>query len=180
MEWHTGDYDLDQLHANEEVCPYLDTLEDEIYRTPSFEAENNSAVVQSVQLALDAVLGAGEWSWDYIHDCLLTTVCTDRNIPDNITGNGLSMTDELFNATLEQTTFVKAYKYLFNDSEWSKLAQGNTAWHISQNLQQAINANEHSSDDSFYKFVLYSGHDTTVMPLLAAILGEISLDATVT
>ena len=46
---------------------------------------------------------------------------------------------------------------------------GNTAWHVATYLNQAIA----SSDPSDYKrLVMFSGHDTTIMPFLAALLGD--------
>ena len=165
----SGDYDLDQLRSNDDVCPYLDTLADEIYATPTFESENSSAFVDQLTDNLTSIFGgADQWSWDHVHDCMLSTVCTDRQLPDG--DAQVPMTDAIFNATLAQTTFTKTYKYLYNDSVWSKLAQGNTAWHISSNLQQAFTSS--ASRASAYKFLLYSAHDTTVMPLLATLLGD--------
>mmetsp|Transcript_17391 Transcript_17391/g.29386 ORF Transcript_17391/g.29386 Transcript_17391/m.29386 type:complete len:575 (-) Transcript_17391:186-1910(-) len=169
--WHTGDYDLDQLHANEDVCPYLDTLEDNIYDTAAWQTENSSYVVQTLTEDLNDIFGGeGQWSWAHVHDCMLTTVCTGRELPNGGGGSGGSgsdtrMTEEIFNATLAQTTLAKVFKYRYNDSQWSKIAQGNTAWHVRTNLQKVVDG-----DSTAIKFLLYSGHDTTVMPFLAALL----------
>jgi hypothetical protein len=62
--------------------------------------------------------------------------------------------------------FTYAYVSLYNDSQWAKLAMGNVAWHIRSNLESAINNQQHQ------KLVLFSGHDTTIMPFLASILKE--------
>lgn len=63
--------------------------------------------------------------------------------------------------------YTYAYELLWNNSQYSKLALGNTAWHIRTYLERVIN---HS--DKAFKLTLFSGHDTTIMPLLASILGD--------
>jgi lysophosphatidic acid phosphatase type 6 len=44
----------------------------------------------------------------------------------------------------------------------------NTAWHVRTNLENVIN----NASAGSYKFALFSGHDTTVQPFLAAVLKE--------
>ena len=89
MVWHTGDYDLDQIYPNSEVCPYLDTLEASIYATPEWIAENSSAFQVNLNRELNDIMGgSGEWYWQYIFDCFMTTVCTGRDLPDGSVEQG--------------------------------------------------------------------------------------------
>lgn len=117
-------------------------------------------------------MGAGQWSWDYILDCLMTTVCTNREIPDGSASTTL-MNEEIFNATIFQSEFTMAYLNLYNNSRWAKLAMGNTVWHIRSNIENILyNTSSSTNSTDPLKLALFAGHDTTVMPFLAAILGS--------
>ena len=104
-------------------------------------------------------IGEGYWSWNYVMDCFETTVCTDRSIPSS--GDGDTMTDTLFNATIAQVEAAYAYRALYNNSWWSKLAMATTVLNIKNRIEAALNG-----DDDSYQFVVYAAHDTTIMPLL--------------
>lgn len=81
------------------------------------------------------------------------------------------MDQAIFNATIEQVEFAYAYLSLYNDSQWAKLAMGNTAWHIRTNLEKMLNLNSATNESSMpYKLAVFAAHDTTVMPFLAAVL----------
>lgn len=81
------------------------------------------------------------------------------------------MTQEIFNATIASEEYTQAYLNLYNNSQWAKLAMGNTAWHIKTNIENLIN-NSTSDNTHPYKFALFSGHDTTIQPFLSAVAGE--------
>jgi hypothetical protein len=168
VPWHTGDYNLDQIYPNSNVCPRLSKLTSHIYKTPEFVAENTSARIVQLNSDLNVILGgAGQWYWNYVFDCFLTTVCTNRQVPSGSPDTVL-MTDEIFNATIAQVEFQQSYLYLYNNSQYSKLAMGNTAWHIRNNIQNILN-----NPTNGLKFAMFAGHDTTIMPLLAAIQGNL-------
>jgi len=112
---------------------------------------------------LNGLFGAGQWSWYNVLDCLMTTTCSNRQIPD--TGTDGNMNNELFDATIAHAEELYSYVALYNESQWSKLALGNVAWHVRTNLELAI-----ENAQTAKKFVLFSGHDTTIMPFLAATL----------
>lgn len=60
---------------------------------------------------------------------------------------------------------------LYNNSLYSKLAMGNPLWKLKNRMLDATTATSTDTGD-YYQFVLIGGHDTTIMPMLAAILGE--------
>lgn len=174
VPWHTGDYNLDQIYPNSNVCPRLDTLEDAIYATPDFVRFNTSNEAQILNYQLDNIWGAGYWSWYYTLDCIMTTLCTDRPLPDGgQTPAQIYMNETIFNRTLAHFEFQYEYLNRYNNSQWAKLAMGNTAWHVRTNLFNVL-YNESSSlhTNTPLKFALFSGHDTTIQPFLAAILRE--------
>lgn len=81
------------------------------------------------------------------------------------------MDQEIFNATVAAVESSASYLNLYNESQWAKLAMGNTAWHVKTNIENLIqNSSTHNTQP--VKFALFSGHDTTVQPFLAAIAQE--------
>jgi len=172
VPWHTGDYNLDQIYPNSYACPRLSQLENQIYATSDFIAENTSTRINTLNTDLNVILGTGQWYWYYIFDCFMTTVCTNRQVPSG-SANTVLMTDEIFNATIAQVEYQQSYLYLYNNSQYAKLAMGNTAWHVRTNIQNMLNAVNAGTPSSALKFALFSAHDTTVMPFLAAIQGNL-------
>lgn len=85
-------------------------------------------------LTLDS---AGYWNWNTALDCMMTTVCTGRPLPDG-SANTVLMTESIFNATVAQSEYSYAYPALYNNSIWAKYATGNTAWHMRNNLEGMI------------------------------------------
>jgi hypothetical protein len=167
----TGDYGLDSIYPNDDVCPRLNTLEDSIYATPEYLAFNTSAPIQQLTTELNAILGEGYWFWDYVLDCFMTTVCTDRPIPSGNPSTGIVMNQAIFNATISAVEFTQDYLMSYNNSQWAKLAMGNTIWHSRTYLQSLLN-NSTANNTNPYKFVMFSGHDTTIQPVLSALLKE--------
>lgn len=174
VPWHTGDYSLDQIYPNSNVCPRLDTLEDSIYATDEFVATNTSHFSQTLNFQLDNIFGAGAWSWQYTFDCIMTTICTNRPLPEGgQTPAKVYMNETIFNNTLAHVEWQYAYLNRYNDSQWAKLAMGNTAWHVRTNLLNALyNSTSSAKSNTPLKMALFSGHDTTIQPFLAAVLRE--------
>lgn len=59
VPWHTGDYNLDQIYPNSNVCPRLDNLEAVAYASPEWIAENTSTAITQLTSDLDQIWGAG-------------------------------------------------------------------------------------------------------------------------
>ena len=53
-------------------------------------------------------------SWDTLLDCFMTTVCTDRELPDG-------MDQKLFNQSIAYSEGLYAYKAKYNSSQFSKV-----------------------------------------------------------
>lgn len=171
VPWHTGDYDLDQIYPNANACPRLDTLEDSIFATSGYQTENTSTSINLLTSTLDSIWGEGYWSWYNALDCMMTTVCTGRQLPDG-TSSAL-MNETIFNATIAQVMYSEAYLNLYNDSQWAKLAMGNTAWHVRSNMENVMYNTSNSLNSSLpLKLAVFAGHDTTIIPFLASVLGD--------
>jgi len=77
---HTADYKYDVLGSNWRDCPRLEDLEKEANESDLFQKFNSSD--EAVELRrIAAKLGTNFDTDDWI-DCLMTTMCTDRPLPD--------------------------------------------------------------------------------------------------
>jgi hypothetical protein len=83
IDWHTGDYSMDNIYPNSGICPELNALQHKASSSPAFIAWNTSQSNIKLTQTLDSIFGKGFWSQDDILDCLMTTVCsTHYEIPD--------------------------------------------------------------------------------------------------
>ena len=160
IDWHTGDYALDQIYPNSRVCPALTSIKEAAIATASYTAWNASS--RALEETLGSILGgAQEWNWSDILDCLMTTVCSGRGkLPTGID-------DQIFNLTVQYVEESFARVSLFNDSYWSKVAMQNLTSGIRKEIIKSV-----ENEENALKFMLYGAHDTTLMPFLAALLGE--------
>jgi hypothetical protein len=168
VPWHTGDYNLDQIYPNSKVCPRLNQVEANWEASASFMEQNSSSAVTTLTADLTEIWGEGMWSWYNAMDCMMTTVCTERAMPDGTVST--PMTQELFDNAVAESTYQLSGMYVWNNSQYAKLCMGNTAWHVRNNIMKNLNSS-YSVAGKGLKLAVFSAHDTTVMPFLAAILG---------
>ena len=164
VTWHTGDIDIDQIAPNSVACPALTGVQALAMASPPYLEQNSSERINNLTSQLDNILGQGYWNWYNVIDCFMTTVCTDREIPAN-QDTGAAVTDEIFNATITQVEYTYAYNSNYNHSRFAKLGMGHTIYEMRTRLQAAV-----SNDADAIKFGMWSAHDTSIMPLLSALL----------
>jgi hypothetical protein len=164
VEWHTGDKDLDQLTPNAKACPALTGIESKAQASQDFMAQNMSATTTKLTSDLNTIYTQGDWGWDYTLDCAYTTVCNNYEMPAGT--EDVPMTDALFNQSMLHATWLYTYPLQYNNSEYARLGMSNTTYTLRTFAEKAVAA----KGDDYDKFVLLSGHDTTVIPLLAALL----------
>ncbi len=175
VEHHTGDRANDILspHRGETKCPKQKKLMDRALASEEFMAFYHSEESKTMrQLIYDHLVPEGVKFGG--SDCMMTSICTDRTLPEVIrdygdapkTANDDSYTSKygpnrfsrLRDFIIQNKTFVG----LFNGSELSKMDMG-PLW-----------AEIMDSDETFS---LFSGHDSTIYPLMAS-LGERVWNAT--
>ena len=79
---HTADFHLDVLGINKLVCPRAGDLFDEAYESDEYKKwRDNSMEVKTVTSYLKEKMGIQEISTSIL-DCLMTSMCTDRTLPD--------------------------------------------------------------------------------------------------
>lgn len=84
IKLHTGDYRKDVLVINKNICPRAAELEAEAYESEEFKQWNETSVeVQIIRKFAQSKLGLDEVPFGML-DCLMTTMCTDRPLPDPI------------------------------------------------------------------------------------------------
>lgn len=173
---HTADYSRDIVGPNERVCPRLTEIRQENYKSSTFQAYNRSTESDLLRSFQSNVLKLPtDTEMDAI-DCLMTTMCTDRPLPDAVNDYGMNrrLQDEnsttidygsnLFQRLYERQVQKTTINYKLDDSRYSKLAMG-PLWHeIMENINPIL-----QGDDPRFKLAMFSGHDTTLMPLLAAL-----------
>lgn len=152
VPWHTGDFVLDPINGALAYCPILHDLSIAAYRSPQFLALNSSQGV-SITNATDAVFGAGAWNWMTAMDCIMTTVCSDRAIPDrsqDANGPNRNMTNELFDSIVGYSEIITGFRMLFNNSNYAKHFSGPLVVDLLKNIQGALNRNKDSIKFSIY------------------------------
>eukprot|EP00565_Helicotheca_tamesis_P002243 CAMPEP_0185738278 /NCGR_PEP_ID=MMETSP1171-20130828/32455_1 /TAXON_ID=374046 /ORGANISM="Helicotheca tamensis, Strain CCMP826" /LENGTH=619 /DNA_ID=CAMNT_0028409445 /DNA_START=55 /DNA_END=1911 /DNA_ORIENTATION=- len=176
---HTGDYSVDVLAPRESNCPRLSELREEAEQSETFQTFNTSEEANILRTLMVEELG-NDFT-DNIHDCLMTTMCTDRKLPDILADYG-SPNDgggkyggNIFQRLIDYNTFSWCYNLAHNDGAYSKLGMGPLWYEIMSNIKPFLNGDD---SEPLTKMALISGHDSTVEPLLAS-LGNSIYDGTV-
>jgi len=189
---HTADYSCDVMEINDYICPRVQDLWLDAYASDEYvQWLESSTEVKAVkafakeQLGLDAIP-------DSFMDCLMTTICTDRPLPDILNNYDGSLGSTPFDAFVEegdvkamfermQNVLVKnfTFPYRFNNAAYAKLGMG-PLWkeimtYIGPIVDSTLTLQEGSSP--LPRLHIISGHDTTLMPILAT-LGEEVWDGT--
>lgn len=182
---HTADYDRDILVANHEVCPRLSEVWERNAASPGYQQLNVSEEATLLRRFQVDVLKIPNPSrnMDAI-DCIMTTMCTDRQIPDAIndyrpighplndstTGSTVRNGDATYGTDLLQRLHdfeAQMYNYIVtaNEAEYAKLAM-QPMWN-----EIMVKMHPHMEGDALglNKLALFSGHDTTIIPLLASL-----------
>ncbi|CAN0217812.1 unnamed protein product, partial [Ectocarpus sp. 6 AP-2014] len=155
LDWHTGDDQYDYLAPNLETCPRLGELSGEALNDPSWIEVTSSWENTALNESMTSVWEQEVVWWDVL-DCLMTTACTGRELPEELT-------DEVFAAAVDFSTQTMVQEASFNDAAYGKLAMAKLTREIRERMAGAMNGT------SPLKFILLSGHDTTFIPLMAAV-----------
>jgi hypothetical protein len=172
---HIADRDRDIVDANDRECPKLDQIPLLATQSPEYQVFDNSQSSQDVRRYKLSNLKIEDKAQNSILDCLMCTICTDRLLPKAV--NDYDGTNDNWFTRLAQydiQTFTKVMK--FNDSQYAKLALGPLWYEIMQNINPYLEGTSDSQHNeqpqvelTAPKFALFSGHDTTIMPLLASL-----------
>jgi Histidine phosphatase superfamily (branch 2) len=189
MVLHTADFDRDILDPNERICPRLVEITarnkaSKGYQTLVADHEQVRAFIR------DVLMPSNDGAEMDTIDCLMTTMCTDRPLPVAVNDYGRSTTEQVPNddewaAQYGTDRFQRLYEYgvqkytynlKANGAEYAKLGIGPLWYEIIQQWRSVMlvpavaDDNDNDNDhDRIPKLHIISGHDTTIMPLLAAL-----------
>ncbi|CAM9356698.1 unnamed protein product [Pylaiella littoralis] len=155
VDWHTGDDEYDYMEPNTATCPRLSELSEEALTDPVWLYYAGSAEVQLMNNSLTSVWEEEVIWWDVL-DCLMTTACTGRALPEDLT-------EDVFEEATTYSARHYAQESVFNDAAYGKLAMAKFTLEIRERMLGAMNGT------SPLKFILLSGHDTTFIPFMAAV-----------
>jgi hypothetical protein len=170
---HIADRDRDIVDANDRDCPRLVQIQLQATQSPDYQVFDNSQSSQNVRSYMLNNLKIIDETQTSILDCLMCTMCTDRPLPEAV--NDYDGTNDNWFTRLAQydiQTYTKVMK--FNDSQYAKLALGPLWYEIMQNINLFLEGSSDGQDllqveVNAPKLALFSGHDTTIMPLLASL-----------
>jgi len=184
---HTADYHHDVLAPRSNICPRVEDLWLDAEESKELVAYNETEEVKTLRKMMVDTMGR-DFSGNVV-DCLMTSICTDRPLPDVISdyGNassekeseyaekyGSNRFERLINFEVETETFHHRY----NDAAYSKLGIG-PLWHeILRQIRPVVDPQRPPKDGEVpveepAKLALFSGHDSTLHPLLASLGGEV-------
>ncbi|KAL7441335.1 hypothetical protein ACHAXH_005793 [Discostella pseudostelligera] len=197
---HTADYDVDILTPESATCPKTLELYNAAYQSDEYKAWiEKSMEAKTVQSFVKNELGLEEIPPSML-DCLMTTICTDRSLPDSLNDydgslgstpwdegdrnrgssmNAITRVGKEYTNIFEQITnfVVKNYtfSYKYNNGAFPKLGMGPLWKEIMTNILPIVDPLNHppSASSPPPKLALFSGHDTTLMPLLATLGDEV-------
>ena len=103
---HTADRDVDILSPAENLCERLVDLRSEAEHSHEYKAFLKSKETKEIRKFIDTQLGQGTMQKDAL-DCIMTTICTDRPLPEAIDDYGRNKTDWLKRISENVSMMVK-------------------------------------------------------------------------
>ena len=158
---HTADYNRDIVGDHDALCPRLTEMRENFYRTRDFRLFNESDDAVELRQFQQEVLGTtGD-----ITDCLLTTICSDRELHPKIDDYKGEDSESMFSRLLRFYVQEKSLLATFNFAEYSKLVSGPLRAEIMENIQTIVDS---GGETYVPPFALFSSHDSTIMAILAS------------
>jgi len=156
---YTVDSELENMYPNSRWCSGLDSIEKKWVSSVEFQNFQKS-VIEPLSLELSQVFGIplAELDEPSFTDCLQSHVCHNMSLPSGLTQG-------IYDTTVDSSTwYYKGLQFTLsqNNNNWASVAMGAFVGEMGRLLDEVV------SGASSVKMALYSGHDTTLMPLLAA------------
>ncbi|OQS07903.1 hypothetical protein THRCLA_00102, partial [Thraustotheca clavata] len=156
VPWHTGDIGTSVLVPSPDLCPAMRWRSGQWAASDQFQAW----IQNDTNKALDAQMAAFVPGYNYglLFDCLMTQRCTDRALPPNIT-------DKFFLNITSKIETSALLPYFYNGNIYARTAASRLVAQIRSRFIDAM-------DRQGPRFYLSIVHDSTLMPLLAALGGS--------
>jgi len=153
----TGDTEQENMYINSEFCPKLSVIESEVKNSAEVEEYERMVSDPLLKKLGDVFVWRKAMSIDRIFDCFETHACHKLEFPEK-------MSPDLFSQV--KATLLWFTKTI-NNAQLQNYTYSQIA--IASFLKDILNSLESvHSGTSPVKFSLYSGHDSTIHPLLMA------------
>jgi 2-phosphoxylose phosphatase len=157
----TVDVDHDDMYPNPDICPRLNELTKQLHESKDYQ-QHYESVTAPLLAKLGAALGTTNMTIETasnVFDCVHTHVCHNFSLPP-------ALNTELVDALEKEAAWQQYAQYNFpNHTYFGRLAMGPLISEVYSGMQQVLSEPDPLKQQ---KFRLFSGHDTTIMPFLAA------------
>ncbi len=173
LEWHTGgDAKIDHMFDYHGGCPRAEELIDEWRNSKRYKAKISS---EDTKILKDKVIK--EWRvnkevwekdpadvvWNHYFDCIMSTVCTGRELPH---ATGPDTASEI----VDLATWLSVDRLFYLSGQIVKVNFAPLFTRI-RNFASMLSP-EHGQSDRVPKFALFSTHDTSLMAFLSVLAPE--------
>ncbi|KAJ1902017.1 hypothetical protein LPJ66_000341 [Kickxella alabastrina] len=167
---------VETMYGNADACPAIKNVLTLISKTDQYQRFLKDQGPLMAKLAGIFNVSGNRWSdtWDGYFDVLNARHCNSKDLPcSHALAGGAANNSAAKCATVEDVLQVQhnshyELTYKMRDSTWSKqlmrLYIGSFIGTLKERMEQHV-----AGKAPELKFALYSGHDTTVLPLLAAL-----------
>ncbi|KAF0697413.1 Aste57867_11893 [Aphanomyces stellatus] len=161
LTWNTADAATDYIKHNNDnaACPALSHIMDQAKQSLAWLANANDPAVLQLERDFAAVVN-GTFSWDNCLECLVLARCNDIPLPHGTTRT-------LFEALQAQVERRKKIILTFQDAWYAKVDMHRMWVDVLARIDAAI---AHAATSP--KLFVTIGHDSTIMPMLATLLGD--------
>ncbi|ETV65934.1 hypothetical protein, variant [Aphanomyces astaci] len=158
LTWMTADGATDYIdHKSDNSCPALPFILGQVQATPEWAALSRD--VAPLQAEFERVVN-GTFSWDTCLECLMIARCNDLALPPG-------MTQELFDGLIQHVQARKKLVLTFQGGRYAKVDMHHMWADVLQRIDKIIADPEHAP-----KLSITIGHDSTIMPMMALLLGD--------
>lgn len=158
MDINTMDPTFDDMSPNEKLCPKIAQYRDAFEKSPKFLAHYNNVTTKlfsDIKAALQ-VDNFGYKELFLLADCLNVHFCHRVEVP-------AAITSELYGRIMDEMTWVVYSFYSYpSPQEFSRVGIGFLIKEMFEEIDEMM------EDKTSRRFLFYSGHDSTLMPLMTA------------
>ncbi|TYZ60052.1 hypothetical protein PybrP1_007243, partial [[Pythium] brassicae (nom. inval.)] len=158
LNWNVADYATDHVNANDKICPLMGFIGNLSNNSPAFLEYTTAAAQVKTEREFKAIVG--NFSWDSALECLSTARCNDLPLPAGID-------EDTFTRVFHEVEVRQQLYYSYNSSWFAKVAMQPLMSEIITRLDALVEGKPTAP-----KFALTMGHDSTIMPFMAAVVKD--------
>ncbi|KAJ2391979.1 hypothetical protein GGI05_002800 [Coemansia sp. RSA 2603] len=164
---YTYPVEIETMDANSDACPAVDTVWYDIISSSPYQTffTGQSALMSKLAGILNVSGSTWTMVWDGYADTLFTRMCQNKGLPCSSNGS-VCATSADRDQVKRNANFDWAYKYRDHPlaKTYTRLHIGSFIGTLRDQLQNVV-----AGTTGSVKFALYSGHDTTIGPILGSL-----------